>query len=156
MRPPKTTEMKIRNGTDRARPDRVVTGVKLEATPAPIGIPKTDKKALDFYKFFSSELIKLDLLATTDILMLEIFCMELSLYFKYVIKTKTLIQKTADGKKRVNPLLKGRSDQVSKIAGLAKQLGLTIYARALVGQRAKLQGTENDIEEAIVDEFDNL
>lgn len=155
MRTPKTQEMKIMNGTDRTRPDRVVTGVKLEAVPHPIGIPKTDKKALDFYNFFSSELIKLDLLATTDILMLEVFCMELSLYFKYVSKTKTLLQRTKDGRK-VNPLLKGRSDQVSKIAGLAKQLGLTIYARALVGQRAKLPGTENDIEEAIVDEFNNL
>lgn len=126
-RPTIPDEIKKRRGTlkkNRVNNDPVNTTM-IHEIPEP---PETfDHVATEVWNTICSEMIKLNILHTLDIYMLQILCVEMSTYWKCqrdIIKEGFTVD-TGTGSTKVNPKVTIASQSLNNVQKIASKFGLT-------------------------------
>lgn len=137
-RPSLPDEVKKRKGTFkkiRENKDPVITTIITEIPEPP---PLFDDVAKNVWNTVCSEMIKLNLLQTLDIYMLEILCYEMSIYWdcQAEIMKQGYTIPTGTGSVKVNPKVTVANTALNNVQRIAAKFGLTPSDRA----RLKLTG----------------
>ncbi len=119
----------------RYRPEKVSIGVELAKLPPAMPDLLKNKEALQFYEYIGGELIRSQKLATTDVFVLQVYCLELADYME--IRRKLGSDWAVDGYLKnpvINPLARVAVSKAAIVKSYAIQLGLTPHSRGLVGK----------------------
>lgn len=125
-RPRLPDELKKRKGTlekSRANNDPVITTIITEIPDPPVSF---DEVARNVWTTVCQEMIKLNLLQTLDIYLLEMMCNEMSIYWKLQkeIDLEGFVIPTGTGSTKVNPKISIAQMSIANVQRIAAKFGL--------------------------------
>lgn len=122
------------DGRNRYAPEKVSFGVELASLPEPLIDLADNGEALQLYHFVGGELIRSGKLATTDILSLQLYCLELADYLHLRRKVGKAFIDATSGSQKPNPLAILALKKLAEVTKLGRALGLSPASRALASK----------------------